>query len=341
MECAEIEELLSEYIDGILGENRKALVEKHLSTCQSCREELASLKALVNELGSLDSVEAPRDFLEKLHERMEPRFGLGRLIHWLFVPVRIKVPLEFATVGAIALLIFYVSSMEERKSQIARAPEISTSVQSEEERALDTVKTTLEKEPEKAKRLFEQETVRQPDQERKTIELALILETGTPESVHPPSSVREAAPAPPEGARVAGENFVEVARPMEEKQVAAVAQDVEKKRDEPEQVGRATEGRAEESPISKNQAESSRVHADKALSKVKEIVSRVGGKVILVEYEAETDRPKSIHAEIPAKGYRSFVEYLEEIASLRTPPPILYKEDQESVLVRIRFVPLS
>ncbi len=272
---------------------------------------------------------------------MEPRFGIGRFIRWLFVPVRIKVPLEFATVVAIALLIFYVSSMEERKTQIARAPEISTSVQSEEDRALDTVKTKLEKEPEKAKRLFEQETVRQRVKERKTIELALILEAGTPEPVHPPSSVRETAPAPPEGARVTGENFVEVARPMEEKQAAGVAQDVEKKRDEPEQVGRATEGRVEESPVSKDKAEKSRVHVDEALSKVKQIVSNVGGKVISVEYEAETDRLKSIHAEIPAKGYRSFVEHLEEIASLQTPPPTLYKEDQESILVRIRLVPLN
>ncbi len=58
MECLKIRELLSDYMDGILDEEVKVKVEEHLLTCKGCKEELASLKALIEELNSLDSVSA-------------------------------------------------------------------------------------------------------------------------------------------------------------------------------------------------------------------------------------------------------------------------------------------
>ncbi len=96
MDCSAIQELLSEYIDGVLDVKAKKAVEKHVSTCESCNQELASLSAVVEELGSLDQVKAPADFLEKIHERMEPRFSIDRLIRKLFVPFHIKQNSSFA-----------------------------------------------------------------------------------------------------------------------------------------------------------------------------------------------------------------------------------------------------
>lgn len=47
MECAKIKQLLSEYVDGTLDEQRKAIIEGHLVKCKFCSEELVSLKAYV------------------------------------------------------------------------------------------------------------------------------------------------------------------------------------------------------------------------------------------------------------------------------------------------------
>ena len=47
MECSKVKELLSEYLDGMLDEEAGARVQAHLSECADCRDEHASLKALV------------------------------------------------------------------------------------------------------------------------------------------------------------------------------------------------------------------------------------------------------------------------------------------------------
>ena len=106
MDCSKIKERLSEYMDEVLDAETKAVVDKHLSTCKNCQEELASLKALVSELGSMEPVESPKDFLDQLHERMEKRSRLSRILRTLFVPMRIKIPLEFAGAVAVAILVF-------------------------------------------------------------------------------------------------------------------------------------------------------------------------------------------------------------------------------------------
>ena len=91
MECAKIKDLLSEYIDGTLDAQTKALIDEHLLACPKCNEELASLKTLIRELGSVESFKAPDDFLEELHERLEPRVSFRKIMRILFVPGRIKI----------------------------------------------------------------------------------------------------------------------------------------------------------------------------------------------------------------------------------------------------------
>lgn len=106
MECAGIKELLSEYIDGALDLETRGVVDQHLSECATCRQDLASMRALVDELGSLEPVQPPEDFLDQLHERMAPRFSFRRMVKALFVPAQIKIPLELATALTAAIIIF-------------------------------------------------------------------------------------------------------------------------------------------------------------------------------------------------------------------------------------------
>ncbi|MFC1576273.1 zf-HC2 domain-containing protein [Candidatus Omnitrophota bacterium] len=108
MKCSDIKKMLAEYIDGTLTESNKALVEAHVASCKMCAEEVAFLKTYIKEAGSLEKMKAPADFLEKVHERLERRFSFEKLMRTLFVPIRIKVPLELAGVMATLLLAFFV-----------------------------------------------------------------------------------------------------------------------------------------------------------------------------------------------------------------------------------------
>jgi hypothetical protein len=119
MDCPRVKELLSEYIDGTLEAEDRDRVDQHLLACAACRDELESLRALVRELGSLESVQPPDDFLDQLHERMEPRFSVRRVVRALFVPARIKIPLELATALTAAIIIFSALSIQYSKTDLA------------------------------------------------------------------------------------------------------------------------------------------------------------------------------------------------------------------------------
>jgi len=63
--CTEIRDLLSLYIDGAVSDADKVIVETHITECAACREELASLRALVASLRALPDVEPPDGFHEQ------------------------------------------------------------------------------------------------------------------------------------------------------------------------------------------------------------------------------------------------------------------------------------
>ncbi len=328
MECAEIKELLSEYVDGISDAKTKALVDEHLLTCKGCEEELGSLKALVNELGSLESAEAPKDFLDKLHERIEARFQFGKLMRVLFVPMRIKIPLELASLAAMAILIFSVLPIQQQEIRMADVPEGSRQVTIAKKAVVDTIDSELTAEKYKTKSAFEETTAKQSERQRKPIELALLLEPEASVRAYAPSLAMESAPAPktpitsPLGTRAAGQ----------------AAQKAEIKRDKFKIKKRAKESSIRPRLGSKDELAQSLSYLNEAFSKVKSLVGLVEGKVISVEYEKQTGRPQSILAAIPAKNYNSFYKSLKQVAALKTPPPAIAEKDQKALRIRIRFI---
>lgn len=56
-------------------------------------------------MSSLPKIKAPGDFLRKVHERIERRSAFEKITRALFVPVRVKVPLELAAMAAAILIV--------------------------------------------------------------------------------------------------------------------------------------------------------------------------------------------------------------------------------------------
>ena len=71
MACQDYQQLLSAYIDEALSETEAGQLENHLDSCESCRQELGDLKDAILMLQSLDEVEPPAEFHQKLCRRLE------------------------------------------------------------------------------------------------------------------------------------------------------------------------------------------------------------------------------------------------------------------------------
>jgi hypothetical protein len=324
MECAKIKDLLSEYIDGTLDAQPKALIDEHLLACPKCNEELASLKTLIRELGSMESFKAPDDFLEKLHERLEPRGSFRKIMHILFVPGRIKIPLEFATAAAMAVLIFSILYIQQPEKMIPDVPESSTHVKVTEKTSMDRVSPSGKGAAFKSKPVIGKATAQQPAKKREIIELTLLLEKEGPGKAYAPSEPIEAAPA-----RQRDAERSRMARPTAPK--AEMKTDTLRRK---KQVAGFAE---EERPVLEEEPQASFSSLHDIFIKVKELIMLAEGRTLSVEYEPNTERPQSIRAEIPARNYKSFCDKLNRLAILHTYPPTLSENGQGTIEIRIRF----
>jgi len=66
MQCSEIQENLSAYLDGELDPAGAAELESHLEGCESCRSELESLRSTVELVRSVPRVQAPPVLKQRL-----------------------------------------------------------------------------------------------------------------------------------------------------------------------------------------------------------------------------------------------------------------------------------
>ena len=167
MECDRIKKLLSEYMDGVLDGGTVSIIEKHLKQCEDCNGEYISIKKIVDELGSMEPLEAPKDILAKVHERIESSSPFDRIRRYLFLPLRAKIPIELIAMVATVVIIFFVFNIVQHEKQGIFEPITTTET---EEIAVT---------PGTDSKAIEDKTflTNQPDRKRSPIQLAISLRT--------------------------------------------------------------------------------------------------------------------------------------------------------------------
>lgn len=129
MQCEDIREQLSAYLEDELEAGARRVIEDHLRQCAGCRTEFTLLRRTVATLRSLEELEvSPR--LAAAVDRRLPTRGPSpweRLTSWLFFPLHVKVPLQ-----AVALLLVSVGAVYLYRSapELAEAPRPSVAPQS-------------------------------------------------------------------------------------------------------------------------------------------------------------------------------------------------------------------
>jgi hypothetical protein len=118
-QCPQTRKLLSEYIDCVLDTREMNAVREHLHGCEDCRLEHETLISLIRQLGNLNTVKAPENFLNKVHDRLPDDSFLCKIKEF-FPFTKIRMPLELAAFAMIAILIlvFFNFLPSEKKDMI-------------------------------------------------------------------------------------------------------------------------------------------------------------------------------------------------------------------------------
>ena len=61
MDCDELVEVITEYLEGTLPQNDRVRFEKHLAVCPGCQEYMAQMRLTIKSLGSIEEQGIPGD----------------------------------------------------------------------------------------------------------------------------------------------------------------------------------------------------------------------------------------------------------------------------------------
>src|SRR5690242_12284866 len=112
MNCAELEILICDYVDGTLGAAEKAAVERHLAVCPACAELAHDSAATVKFIGHAAEVEPPPELITRIlfdapwtKQKIVRRGRFGWVTRWVAPVLRPKLVMGAAmTILSLSML---------------------------------------------------------------------------------------------------------------------------------------------------------------------------------------------------------------------------------------------
>jgi hypothetical protein len=123
MECKDIREKLSAYLEGSVSPEERRLIEEHLNSCQECGNNLADLKKAGELVKDLAEVEPPAWLTQKIMSRVRAEGERKKgIFQKLFYPLHIKVPIQALATVFVAVIAVYVFRAVEPEMKLAHLP---------------------------------------------------------------------------------------------------------------------------------------------------------------------------------------------------------------------------
>jgi hypothetical protein len=123
MECGNVRERLSEYIDNMLSPEDRVRIEEHLKSCAGCSAQLSDLKRTTHHINAMRDVEPPAWMTQKIMAKVreEGRKKKG-IFQRLLYPLHIKLPLEAVAAVLVIGLALYVYRDIRPETRLAKVP---------------------------------------------------------------------------------------------------------------------------------------------------------------------------------------------------------------------------
>lgn len=372
MDCRQVTELLSAYVDDALDPVTKVEVEEHLAGCPTCPAELASLRTYLEAMSSLPPVRAPADFLTSVHERLEQPGLVKRFLAWLFFPVKTKLPFEMAGLVAASLLVVLLyhgtapekaqfapvspapptpaapaaipatparpsdeESMEASRPPAAPCPSPLSAQANSVEESAETAPTPLK------------ERAESPHTSRLTPHVQAPAPTPLQERrkapVHEPLSATLSA--------AASKPVELVLRLTPQSDVQAAPKDVLREQQLAGASSTTTAPQAQEPALARKAAPAAMRAAEKAesatplspattLALIKELVQQAKGSILSGEHNHTPPPLQVVAAQVPAQNFPAFLKELRRLGQLEEPSATPKLTDRDAMIqLRIRLLP--
>jgi hypothetical protein len=307
-------------------------------------------------------LKAPEDFLEKLHVRTKETASESRLkelLHLLFFPLHIKIPVEILSIASVAIILISLFHAVEPQIRIS-APQIISSKPQGAQGQIATKESRLEKTPQKstpilekgtgqalpmkpgkiptqnhAVELFEKSPEPSPakiDQasvnaSKQPIELYIVMRYVEKPQVKGPTGGNVQTPAKYETKAKDSVHTMHVPA----SQITGEAQD--HAMDKLDKETTKSLSSPEKIPL-KAQARMAPAESPE-ISLMKDIIASVQGSLISVDYDEQSQKPRIITARIPGGALNEFFQRIKDIADLNMPAPSTLQLGREDYLVRI------
>ncbi len=181
MDSKTIQEMLPDYVRGLLNKEKSRIVQENLERSGPLCKEYEELRTYYRALETLEPVKASNTFMHAVHSRIGTPLLLSQLIKKIFTPLPVKLPLELAglavTVAIVVLVYNPFSSrkiapvvFDESAMQGKKAPVDISSVEGLKEEAIEGKEEIGMQEPVK-KRLVEakvKKSAAAPQKQKKT-----------------------------------------------------------------------------------------------------------------------------------------------------------------------------
>jgi anti-sigma factor RsiW len=117
--CAQTEERLSDYLDGLLSAGERAEFEAHAAGCARCAQLVAQVGGMVRRVQSLEPIEAPARLVSAILDQTlgprAPKHGWRSWLAWAPSLLQPRFAIGMATAAASLLILLYAAGLNPAK----------------------------------------------------------------------------------------------------------------------------------------------------------------------------------------------------------------------------------
>ncbi len=293
MKCKQIQEILPEYLEGVVSEKQKKKIQQHLETCRDCSEHLRLLKKTINLVGNLPEVCAPAGFVSGVMEKIQEKHARkSRIGLWL------------AGIAFAEVVILFTNTSSQHPYQ----KEIAKQIDHRPAQQIQQKKEKLETKEEKGTTIAYREKYKQPlaSANRPALDLTGIGEKRKTEIVIQLAAYKVSEVASSEKRKNANEPMPEEEKPVAKDEIQPFARSETAK----SMVG----SESMKAPVSASAIKQEKFSIE---SDIKRQISSINGKILSEQETSDTEIRRVITAEIPGSSYANLIENLREKFQIR------------------------